>query len=58
MEKKTMAAFHGGRGAHGNQTEGYQGGLVYKAHSLVYHSTLGCRVIKKKKTGYTGIFGF
>ena len=23
--------------------------LVFKAHKLVYHSTLGCRVIKKKK---------
>ena len=36
----------------------FQGGLVFKAHSLVYHSTLGLlvyhstlglRVIKKKK---------
>jgi len=25
------------------------GGLVFKAHRLVYHSTLGLRVIKKKK---------
>ena len=25
-----------------------QGGLVFKAHRLVYHSTLGLRVIKKK----------
>jgi len=24
------------------------GGLVFKAHRLVYHSTLGLRVIKKK----------
>jgi len=24
-------------------------GLVFKAHRLVYHSTLGWRVIKKKK---------
>ena len=24
-------------------------GLVFKAHRLVYHSTLGLRVIKKKK---------
>ena len=28
----------------------FQGGLVFKAHRLVYHSTLGLRVIKKKKT--------
>jgi len=28
----------------------FRGGLVFKAHRLVYHSTLGLRVIKKKKT--------
>jgi len=27
------------------------GGLVFKAYRLVYHSTLGLRVIKKKKGG-------
>ena len=27
----------------------FPGGLVFKAHQLVYHSTLGSRVIKKKK---------
>jgi len=27
----------------------FRGGLVSKAHRLVYHSTLGLRVIKKKK---------
>jgi len=27
----------------------FLGGLVFKAHRLVYHSTLGLRVIKKKK---------
>ena len=27
----------------------FRGGLVVKAHRLVYHSTLGWRVIKKKK---------
>ena len=26
----------------------FRGGLVFKAHRLVYHSTLGVRVIKKK----------
>jgi len=32
------------------QTMGaFRGGLVFKAHRLVYHSTLGLRVIKKKK---------
>jgi len=29
----------------------FRGGLVVKAHRLVYHSTLGSRVIKKKKVG-------
>ena len=27
----------------------FRGGLVFKASRLVYHSTLGLRVIKKKK---------
>jgi len=27
----------------------FRGGLVFKAHRLVYPSTLGLRVIKKKK---------
>ena len=27
---------------------GFRGGLVFKAHKLLYHSTLGLRVIKKK----------
>ena len=27
----------------------FQGGLVLKVHRLLYHSTLGLRVIKKKK---------
>ena len=31
----------------------FQGGLVFKAHRLVYHSTLDLRVIKKKKTVMT-----
>jgi len=30
-------------------TERFRGGLVFKAQRLVYHSTLGFRVIKKKK---------
>jgi hypothetical protein len=29
--------------------ERFRGGLVFKAHRLVNHSTLGLRVIKKKK---------
>ena len=27
----------------------FRGGLAFKAHRLVYHSTLGSRVVKKKK---------
>ena len=27
----------------------FRGGLAFKAHRLLYHSTLGLRVIKKKK---------
>jgi len=27
----------------------FRGGLVFKAHRLVYHSTLGWRVIKKRR---------
>jgi len=27
----------------------FKGGLVFKAHRLLYHSTLSWRVIKKKK---------
>ena len=27
----------------------FRGGLVFKAHRLLYHPTLGSRVIKKKK---------
>ena len=34
----------------------FRGGLVFKAHRLLYHSTLGLRVIKKKNKKYS--FGF
>ena len=29
----------------------FRGGLVFKAHRLLYHSTLGLRVIKRKRIG-------
>jgi len=32
----------------------FRGGLVFKAHRLVYHSTLGSRVMKRKKFGMLG----
>jgi len=31
----------------------FRGGLVFKAHRLLYHSTLGVRVIKKKTMPHT-----
>jgi len=33
----------------------FRGGLVFKAHRLLYHSTLGLRVIKKKKKKGLGL---
>ena len=38
-----------GRLRGGGNEKQFRGGLVFKAHSLVHHSTLGLRVIKKKK---------
>ena len=36
----------------------FRGGLVFKARRLLYHSTLGSRVIQKKKQGKVqGEFG-
>ena len=32
----------------------FRGGLVFKAHRLLYHATLVLRVRKKKKCGCTG----
>ena len=29
----------------------FRGGLVFKAHRLLHHSTLGSRAIKRKKRG-------
>ena len=31
----------------------FPGGLVFRAHRLLYHSTLGSRVIKKKRRDAT-----
>ena len=33
----------------GRNVEWFRGGVVFKAHGLLYHSTLGVREIKKKK---------
>ena len=46
----------GGRLLHRN-VQRFRGGLVCKAHRLLYHSTLGLRVItKKKKSTFLGPF--
>ena len=34
-----------------NPPNAFRGGLVFKAHRLVYHSTLGLTAIKKKRLG-------
>jgi len=35
----------------GRSVQRFRGGLVFEAHRLLYHSTLGLRVIKQKKVG-------
>ena len=35
----------------------FRGGLVFKAHKLSHHSTLGSRVIKKKKKTHSVVAG-
>jgi len=35
----------------------FRGGLVFKAHRLLYHSTLGLRVIKMKKKIWYRVLG-
>jgi len=42
----------------GLRRERFRGGLVFKAHRLLYHSTLGLRVIKKKKKKKGFLVGF
>jgi len=37
-------------GEPGCSVERLRGGLVFKAHRLLYHPTLGLRVMKKKET--------
>ena len=44
---------HHGRGPHRRAAKGHGGRLVSKAHRLVFHSTLGSRVIKKKQKKVT-----
>ena len=41
----------------GRISQRFRGGLVFKAHRLLYHSTLGLRVIKKEKKGFECLVG-
>ena len=51
QDSATASAKQEGSGFQGVEfgVKWFRGGLVPKAHRLVYHSTLGSRVIKKKK---------
>ena len=50
MKTPGLTVFPGNEEAGFDRTvERFRGGLALKAHRLVYHSTLGSRVIKKKK---------
>ena len=46
-----LAAFGGRQTSFRISTSRFRGGLVVKAHRLLYHSALGLRVMKKKKEG-------
>ena len=46
---QTLDGVSVGTGNSGQIQEDTPGGLVFKAHRVVYHSTLGLRVIKKKR---------
>jgi len=52
-EKKIQNAARGEQ-VLGRNVKRIQGGLVFKAHRLLYHSTLGSRVIKKKRSARSG----
>ena len=41
-------------GVHRRNVKRFRGGLVFKADRLLYHSSLGLKVIKKKKKGRRG----
>jgi len=53
FQAKSLETFYGVRSPLGSGAlERFRGGLVLKAHRLVYHSTLVLRVIKQKKKGH------
>ena len=45
----SAARYPSSTGPRSRNVKRFRGGLVVKAHRLVYHATLGVRVIKKKK---------
>jgi len=49
MRGKRLAVGDGDAVHHTVRSATGEGGLVVKIHSLLYHSTLGLRVIQKKK---------
>jgi len=51
LVRENLFFFHtlGGRRVLIRDVKRFRGGLAFKAHKLVYHSTLGSRVMKKKR---------
>ena len=49
LVRSTCHAIDGPLAASLGNVERFRGGLVLKAHRLVFHSTLGSRVIKKRR---------
>ena len=48
LDGQSLGRLGGNQPTHRN-VQRFRGGLAFKAHRLLYHSTLGLRVIKKKK---------
>ena len=58
LEKENVARGLETATADSRSTNKFREGLVFKAHRLLYHSTLGLRVTqKKKKKVFTATFG-
>jgi len=57
--RRTFARRAARRRQQGSDLKRFRGGLAFKAHRLLYHSTLGLGVIKKKKMRtWGGVWGF
>ena len=60
MNYQSLCAGEGGGAVPSNWSAGkvgFQGGLVFKAHRLVHHSTLGLRVIEKRGGAFEVVGG-